>query len=700
MADRSERLAIIVTAQDLASGKLGKVRSELAAMGTGGKLASLGLGGAMLAVNKGGQALSTFKSRLTSLAAPVAFLGLTGGLVSVVGVLEKGISKAADFGETVDKTMAITGLGVEKASALASALAYVGVNGDATIKSLGMAEKNLGNLTLTTKKATDFEKAYGLSLVDANGKAVDANELLLRSADYFNNDLIPASTKAAALSKIYGRSWTNNIEVFELGRKKLAAAEQTAKELGLTMTKDNVASFEKFRDASREASTALGGVELQLGLLEMPDFASGMKSFAEYVRTHQADIKQFFTGALDTAKQFGGFITGTVVPAISSIAGAAAGIWGSIPGPMKDLLVKGFVADRTMKFFFGMSPIHAVVSLAGGAIAKGLGGIFGGFLGRGSPVNPMFTKEVGLGGVGGALPGAGGVAAAAGAGALTTGLALTTAVVAPIAVGAAAMIIQGQIDQQASDLNAQTGAFAQNASNAELAKSIQGVRDQLAGMQFNTFDSKNKVIDVLNLMIAEQNRRTLAGPSVPAYAVTGEHGGATAEGGIFARAIAAGLHPTENAIAATLSRNNERIIFAFRGYRAGEREDLGKIVTAINKKDFTVRVLGAATGFGEHGGAGSTVPVTSSAPRGEHGGASHAAGLLGMTSGRTNLGFAGEAGRELIAVIRNPRAMQLGGSGAVFSPHITVQVNAAVSVRDVKLRTDTRGRYGVDRRIA
>jgi len=434
MGDRSERLAIIITAQDLASGKLGKVRGELAAMGTSGKIASVGIGAGMLAVNKGEQALGNFKNRLTSLAAPLAMIGLTGGLFSLGGALTAGIHKAADFGESVDKAMAITGLGVEKASALASALAYVGVDADATVKMLGMAEKNLGALTLTTKKATDFQKTYGLSLTDSNGKAVDANELLLRSADYFNNKQIPAATKAAALAKVYGRAWTSNIEVFELGRKKLADAEQTAKDLGLTMTKDNVGSFEKFRDSSREASTAVSGLELQLGLLVMPDIADAMKSFAEYVRTHQADIHKFFADGLSTAKAFGGFITGTVIPAISSIAGAVSGIWGSIPGPMKDLLVKGFVADRTMKFFFGMSPIHAVVSLAEGAIAKGFGSIVGGIFTRGgSPATPMFVADVsgGLGGKGGpAVPGGGpglvGFGAAAGiiaAGAITSWIA-------------------------------------------------------------------------------------------------------------------------------------------------------------------------------------------------------------------------------------------------------------------------------------
>jgi hypothetical protein len=72
---------------------------------------------------------------------------------------------------------------------------------------------------------------------------------------------------------------------------------------------------------------------------------------------------------------------------------------------MKDLLVKGFVADRTMKFFFGMSPIHAVVSLAEGALQKGLGSLVGGIFTKGSLANPMIVKDI-SGGLGGNETGA------------------------------------------------------------------------------------------------------------------------------------------------------------------------------------------------------------------------------------------------------------------------------------------------------
>jgi hypothetical protein len=764
MAERSQRLAIIVTAQDLASGKLSKVKRELAGMGTGGKLASVGLGGAMLAVNKGGQALNTFKSRLTSLAAPLAMIGLTGGLFSIAGALEKGVSKAADFGESVDKAMAITGLGVEKASALSSALAYVGIDADATVKMLGMAEKNLGNLTLTTKKATDFQKAYGLSLVDSNGKAVDANELLLRSADYFNNKSIPASQKAAAMSKVYGKSWQSLVEVLELGRKKLADAEQTAADLGLTMTKDNVGSFEKFRDASREAGTAVGGLELQLGLLVMPDIASGLKTFAEYARTHQGDIKRMFADGLHTAEAFGGFITGTVVPAIQSISGAASGIWNSIPGPMQDLLVKGFVADRTMKFFFGMSPIHAVVSLAEGAVAKGLGGLVGTLFQRGSsPVNPMYVSDMSLGAIENRLAGGGAVAAAGAAEGVAVagvGVAATIAgVVAALGAGAvvigAGYLLSKLVNPQGNSGNIMGGGMpltGGGTNTAPLGFGPQTQRGTSGGGTWGTKEDaafKATILDNPSLNKLSEIAGLIGLTNSILYKEWGSAAGKIA--GITARSEAAhgGKAPTQSAIDRTFTNDllfQTKKIVADGHTTASRIADLerlqslatsrgdtataGKITAAIAALNQTLidKKFETTTIVGSDWYKPKATPKPTAKPKltpttivGSDWYKPKAAGFLGTVSGATDM-TVGEAGRETVAILRNPRALQGDASRATSSasflvaartiavaqaaaaasivaaihgisaPRVTVSV--PVSVRDIALKTQTSVAYG------
>jgi hypothetical protein len=92
---------------------------------------------------------------------------------------------------------------------------------------------------------------------------------------------------------------------------------------------------------------------------------------------------KFFTDAAD----FAGKAAGT----IGDLVGAASAFWGSIPAPLRDLMLKGIVADRTIHFLFGFSPIEAV----GGTLLKGLTGSI--FQRGSSPANPLFVSDVAKG---------------------------------------------------------------------------------------------------------------------------------------------------------------------------------------------------------------------------------------------------------------------------------------------------------------
>ncbi|MHB8459107.1 MAG: phage tail tape measure protein [Candidatus Limnocylindrales bacterium] len=97
-----QHLAIIVTAQDLASGKLGKVRQELAALGPGGKLAAVGIGTSMAAVSKGEQALGNFKNRLSGLVGPLGMIGLGAGIFGVGAAFKTAVGDATTFHRSME----------------------------------------------------------------------------------------------------------------------------------------------------------------------------------------------------------------------------------------------------------------------------------------------------------------------------------------------------------------------------------------------------------------------------------------------------------------------------------------------------------------------------------------------------------------------------------------------------------------------
>lgn len=574
MADRTQRLAIVVTAQDLAAGKLKNVRSELAQMGTAGKLASVGLGGVMLVGNKAGQALGNLKNRLTSLAGPLGLIGLSAGALTLTGAFEKGISKATEWGLAIEKLTGLTNNSAEQLSGLLGITEKYGISNERITQIAGFTEKALGKLEMTTVKGakatksaalqhlelvkaqrqaagestkvinkliseqkgrdavtaaqagqaagqtklTALAKQYGIVLTNSKGQALDFQSVLLNVADAYSRAKTAADkAKMAALSAaLFGRGYADLIPILKLGRKGILDAEQAAKDLGLTLTTQNVADLAKYREAMREASDATSGLELQAGLLVMPDLTTAFKSYVEFMRTHQADAKAFFTGVLHTAEGVVSFVTGTVVPTISGLASVATGFWNSIPGPLRDFMVKGIVADRTIKFLFGMSPIHLVASLAEGAIAKSLGGAAGGFFGKGTLGNPMIVKDIG-GGLGGAP------------GAATGGLGLISKVfLVGEAIGLAVLV--NDVRQSISDSNTKTSQalvdktstwLGQQPSKADLQKGLAGVEGAIKELQTSNLpyflvqgdalDNLKKMRVELQQSLAEANGQRLTG---------------------------------------------------------------------------------------------------------------------------------------------------------------------------------------------
>jgi hypothetical protein len=363
-----------------------RFNTTAATAGTHATTVSTGFARIETAAGKVGGALSHAGSQIKNLVTgPLGLLGLGAGLFSVAGGIERGLTKAQEFGDTVRQLGRLTGDSAESVSSLSAAMEHFGVAASTQTRLVGFLEKNVGLLASKQDGLANFTKTYGLALTDQNGKIKDANALILTTADYFNNKAIPATEKAAALSKLYGRSWQELIPFLAAGRQGIQDAEEEAQRLGLTLTKDNVDALAKMKAATRELGTAVGGLELQIGLALVPALTDLADEAAKFVSGHRTDIVNFFKNAVQAAKN----VAGT----IGDLAGTFGHFWSSIPEGFRDLLVKGFVADRTVKFLFGFDPIKTL-----GSALLGSGGIFSR---GGSPANPLWVQQVGLGGGGG-----------------------------------------------------------------------------------------------------------------------------------------------------------------------------------------------------------------------------------------------------------------------------------------------------------
>jgi hypothetical protein len=412
----TKTLSILLAAKNQASTAIKTVEKDLSGLGVTGKR-----------VNKG---FSTFGHNLKSAAmSPLGLIGITGGLFGLEHVLSETITKAQDFGSEVSRMTALTGQSAEQVSAMASALEHFGVSGDDALRVVGLMEKNLGNLTKTKKSADAFEKTYGLHIRNTNGSVKTANDLLLTSADYFNNKNIPAQTKAAALAKLYGRSWQQLIPFLKAGSKGISDAEAEAKRLGLTLTGDNLAALQKNKDATREWNTALGGLELQIGLKLLPYMTDLATTATRFVEDHGSDITGFFDDAAKFAGELAGAIQDDVIPAFQMIGG----VWNQIPPEMKKLLIAGFAVDK-----LSGGAISGIVGDLGKGLIKGVLGMNAGVVN----INAAVVNGGGASGGVGALEGAAG----AGIGGTILTVGISAASVAALGVAFYAAMTAGEHD--------------------------------------------------------------------------------------------------------------------------------------------------------------------------------------------------------------------------------------------------------------
>lgn len=406
----------------------------------------------------------------------------------------------------------------------------------------------------------DVAKATGKDLLTvtlAVGKAVNGSTGALGRLGI----VLPKAgkaTKSAALAAL------------ELKKFQLAASEASAKATG-PLTKQERALWaqrkavlaaqiaqQKLTDATKKGSKEASSFDTVVGVLGQRfggttqalsgDFSTRLLALQENLKNIREDVGIQLLPALTRivdvvatklVPAFGAFVD-RILPDINvglnqfadALANGGAenairGITGAL-GPMIDLVKIAAAPVKAIVTAFLSLPkevqtvlvgAFAVNKLTGGLVTNAAGGIIEA-IGKGllgGIKAPLVNVQGGVVNVAGGVPGAAG-GAAAGAGGLTAAgiaAAIAAPVVAVVAVGATALIQQQQTDNQAAALRTQTSAYAAKASNAALAQSIDGVRKQLeaqgTGPLSNPYNVKGGIVDALNILIAEQNRR----PSLP-----------------------------------------------------------------------------------------------------------------------------------------------------------------------------------------
>lgn len=360
MADKSLKLSIVVAAQDLASGKLSQVRQELAGMGKAGAIASTGLTRIVAVGNRAGTAFGTLKSRVSGFASALSPLLGLGGLFGVAKVFTDTIGKAEAFGVATQKIASVTNMATEEASAYVDVLDKYGISTDQAVQITGLLLKNYAGLIQNTKKASAFEALYGVSIRKANGQQLTAAELLDKTNEFFNSNAT-ATDKAAFAAKLYGRNWQQLLPILSLTRAEFKKQNAEA----LKLTPQQLKAALDLKKAQQDFNDELGDTETLVGVEILPSITKLLHSMTSFLSAHRGDIINAVKG--------GAQLAGQIADAFGAVVSGLSGAWNAVPAPLRDLLLKGFVADRTIKFLFGFDPAKAILGGITGLFSKAMG---------------------------------------------------------------------------------------------------------------------------------------------------------------------------------------------------------------------------------------------------------------------------------------------------------------------------------------
>ncbi len=197
--------------------------------------------------------------------------------LSAVSGVETLFTSVEELGHQTHSLQMEIGGTAENVSGMLAVFERFGVTNEQAAVSLGILSKNITQYNDESQKAqsaaTGMSGAVdrlGLSMKDASGQSVSANDALLQIADRFAT-MPDGVEKTADAMALFGRSGRDMIPVLDQGRAGIQAAMETAKQYGLVLSQDNVEAVYKFGQAQRDLSEAVKGFAVQVGALYADD---------------------------------------------------------------------------------------------------------------------------------------------------------------------------------------------------------------------------------------------------------------------------------------------------------------------------------------------------------------------------------------------------------------------------------------------
>lgn len=285
-----------------------RMNASLMAMGPAGSAAALGITAVGNAAVRTQLLIST---------------GLLVGVGALTLAMHKGLMKASEYADAVDKNSQSAGLSVEAYQELAFAFDQSGISADQFRQALGSLNRRLGEAAQGNKAYADAYKRLGIDIRTANGGLRESEEIIVEALDALGR--LPSSAQQASLAaKIFGDDVGKKlVPVIRQGAEGIEELRQRARDLGLVMDEQSIAGLVNYADrvaAVKDQWAALGR-ELSISTLPLMEGILGLveHGLVPQVRNMASGLTDFNDRLLDTTVTGAAFqevITGHVTELI------------------------------------------------------------------------------------------------------------------------------------------------------------------------------------------------------------------------------------------------------------------------------------------------------------------------------------------------------------------------------------------------
>lgn len=239
-------------------------------------------------------------------------VGIGGMSVAAVG---GAIAATKSWAEAVNDLEDKTNMSAESCSELLYVTQAVGLSMSDAGDSLSKMSKNSVKAYMSIVAAneagtqsTDIFTKYGITITDANGKLLSAQDILANVAKR-HREMANGVAKTSMEMEIFGRSGAKLNDLLNLTQEQLNGMTQRARAAGLVLDHETTQAWEDMTFQINEAKAAMIGVGVQVGKLLLPELQK-LANYAQEVAGKIGDMtdeeKQTMITAMETAAAIGG----------------------------------------------------------------------------------------------------------------------------------------------------------------------------------------------------------------------------------------------------------------------------------------------------------------------------------------------------------------------------------------------------------